>query len=179
MELEQTDLNCQVPSLQQIAEGPGEVPPESFSRRVKLAIRRRLNPTKERTLKKHTNNLMNRFRKATGKSTKPASPPQKNPPLQTGDVVRVRSMEEIKSTLDNWGLLKGCGFMPEMAEYCGTTQRVHKRMERFVDERDLRVKKCRGIILLDGVECHGTAQFGTCDRSCLFFWREEWLEKIG
>jgi hypothetical protein len=26
--------------------------------------------------------------------------------------------------------------------------------------------------------CKGTAEFGTCDRSCFVFWREEWLEKI-
>ena len=68
--------------------------------------------------------------------------------------------------------------MPEQEQYCGTTQRVHKRMERFVDERDLRVKRTKGIILLEGVMCQGTADFGSCDRSCFYFWREEWLEKI-
>jgi hypothetical protein len=67
--------------------------------------------------------------------------------------------------------------MPEMAQYCGTTQRVLKPMKRFVDERDLLVKKSRGIILLEGVMCQGTAEFGNCDRSCFVFWREEWLEK--
>jgi hypothetical protein len=69
--------------------------------------------------------------------------------------------------------------MPEMIQYCGTFQRVLKRMQRFVDERDLRVKKASGIILLAGVMCQGTADFGSCDRSCLYFWREEWLEKVG
>ena len=68
--------------------------------------------------------------------------------------------------------------MPEQEQYCGTTHRVHKRMERFVDERDLRVKRSRGIILLEGVMCEGTAEFGSCDRSCFYFWREEWLEKV-
>ena len=68
--------------------------------------------------------------------------------------------------------------MPEMVEYCNTEQRVHKVMQRFVDERDLRVKKVNGIILLEGVLCQGTADFGSCDRSCFFFWRQEWLEKI-
>jgi len=70
-------------------------------------------------------------------------------------------------------------FMPnEMSIYCGTTQRVLKRMERFVDERDYRVKKCNGIILLEGLNCQGTTDYGRCDRNCYFFWREEWLEKI-
>ncbi len=69
--------------------------------------------------------------------------------------------------------------MPEMAQYCGTHQRVLKPLARFVDERDLSVKTARGIVLLEGVTCSGTADFGPCDRSCLFFWREEWLEQVG
>jgi hypothetical protein len=68
--------------------------------------------------------------------------------------------------------------MPEMEIYCGTTQRVLKPLQRFVDERDLRVKRSTGIILLEGVMCQGTADFGKCDRSCFYFWREEWLEKV-
>jgi hypothetical protein len=51
-------------------------------------------------------------------------------------------------------------------------------MEKFLDERDYRVKKCKGIILLEGAICGGTAYFGRCDRACFFFWREEWLEKL-
>ena len=89
------------------------------------------------------------------------------------------TLEEIEATLNHWRQLKGCGFMPEMEGYCGTTQRVLKRVERFVDERDLLVKKARGIVFLDGVFCQGTADFGPCDRTCYFFWREEWLEKVG
>ena len=68
--------------------------------------------------------------------------------------------------------------MPQMEQYCSTTQRVFKSLARFVDERDLRVKKASGIVLLEGVMCQGTAEFGRCDRSCFLFWREEWLENI-
>jgi hypothetical protein len=98
--------------------------------------------------------------------------------LRAGDLVRVRGKGEIRATLDRWNRLNGCAYLEEMSLYCGTTQRVFKRLERFLDERDYRVKKCRGIVLLEGVFCHGTADFGNCDRSCFFFWREEWLEKI-
>lgn len=97
--------------------------------------------------------------------------------LKSGDLVRVRSMQEIRGTLDNWNKLKGCSFMEEMHQYCGTIQRVHKRVETFLDERDYRAKRCKGIYLLEGVMCQGTVDFGPCDRSCFFFWREEWLEK--
>jgi hypothetical protein len=98
--------------------------------------------------------------------------------LQPGDFVRVRSKHEIKSTLDKWNQLKKCSFMEEMWLYCGTTQRVFKRVEKFLDERDYLLKKCKGIVILEGAFCEGTKDFGPCDRSCFFFWREEWLEKI-
>jgi len=28
------------------------------------------------------------------------------------------------------------------------------------------------------VYCQGTPDLGRCDRSCFYFWREEWLEKL-
>ena len=101
-----------------------------------------------------------------------------NEGLQAGDRVRVLSKEEIQTTLNRWNQLKGCAFMEEMGPYCGTTQRVFKRVEKFLDERDYLVKKCNGVVILDGVMCQGTKDFGPCDRSCFFFWREEWLERI-
>ena len=68
--------------------------------------------------------------------------------------------------------------MQEMLPYCGTNQKVFKRVEGFLDERDYLMKRCNGIVILQGVICNGTRDFAKCDRSCYFFWREEWLEKI-
>jgi hypothetical protein len=98
--------------------------------------------------------------------------------LQAGDLVRVKSREEIQATLNRWNQLKGCSFMEEMAPYCGTTQRVLKRVDQFLDERNYQVRRPKGIVLLDGLFCEGTIDFGRCDRMCFFFWREEWLEKL-
>jgi hypothetical protein len=181
MKLQQGQLDCQIPCLQLVAEGIAEVPPESLSRRLKLAVRRRLSPHRERKFKRRTNDLFNWIFRLAGGSERPAAvlaAAGATAKLKAGDRVRVRSEKEIQATLNHWRQLKGCTFMPEMVEYCGTTQRVHKRMERFVDERDLRVKRCKGIILLEGLHCQGTAEFGPCDRSCYYFWRKEWLEKI-
>jgi hypothetical protein len=181
MKLEESGLACQLPCYAQVAEGRAAAPPKSLGRRVKLFIRRHVSPTRERALRAYTNNLMNRFASLTGKPTRPTAPPEALAAtnLQAGDVVRVRSRAEIEATLDHWRQLKGCSFMAaEMEQYCGTTRRVFKRVERFVDERDLRVKKARGIVFLEGVFCTGTADFGPCDRTCYLFWREEWLEKI-
>jgi len=180
MKLQESNLNCQIPGLQLIAEGGAEMPPQSFLRQVKVFIRRHLTTGREREFKKFTNDLLNRYALFRGRSGKPrvASNPLTVQSLESGDWVRVRSLDEIQDTLNNWRQLKGCTFMPEMVAYCGTTQRVLKPLQRFVDERDLRVKRSTGIILLEDVMCQGTADFGNCDRSCLYFWRVEWLEKI-
>ena len=99
-------------------------------------------------------------------------------PYNRGDLVRVRSREDILATLDPFKELKGCAFLPEMYRYCGTQQRVLRSMQHFMDERDYKLKKVRGVILLENVICNGTPTFGDCDRCCFLFWREEWLEKI-
>lgn len=103
------------------------------------------------------------------------------PPATTfaaGDLVRVRGEAEIAATLDQWGKLKGCRFMPEMRPYCRTQQTVLKPLERFFDEREYALKKAKGLVLLQDVMCQGVALSGRCDRSCFFFWRVEWLEKL-
>ena len=99
-------------------------------------------------------------------------------PLQPGDRVRVKTSAEIQETLNRWNRLKGCSFMDEMWQYCGTEQRVMKRVEKFLDERDYRVRKCKRLVILEGLICQGTRSFGACDRSCFYFWREEWLDKL-
>jgi hypothetical protein len=98
--------------------------------------------------------------------------------IKAGDLVKIKSKEEIRKTLDGWNKLKGCGFMDEMEEYCGTVQKVKKKVEFFMDERDYLIKKCKNIVLLENVFCQGVKLIGRCDRSCHFFWRVEWLELL-
>ncbi len=169
---------CQFASLRDVAEGYDKTPPASFVRHIKLFIRRHISPSQERALYKQADAII---AKSKGKemSYRDTTKNIKSLLLKEGDLVRVKSKEEIRATLDNLGKLKGCSFMEsEMSPYCGSVHHVHKSMERFVDERELRVKKCKGLILLDGVMCQGTTSFGRCDRSCYIFWREEWLERI-
>lgn len=172
---------CQFASLKYIAEGNDKTPPASPIRHLKLFIRRHISPKNERVLYIFVNSMIDRLHifKNDKKPSVEISEKVKSIPIKEGDLVRVKSKEDIKSTLNNLGKLKGCSFMEnEMSPYCGTVHRVHKTMERFVDERELRIKKCKGLILLEGVMCQGTTAFGRCDRSCFVFWREEWLERV-
>ena len=111
-------------------------------------------------------------RAAGAASTAPA------PRFAPGDLVRVRSREEIAATLDARGMLRGCGLMEGMWQYCGTTQQVFKPVTRFLNESDYQVKSARGLVLLQNLTCEGTAKYGRCDRACFYFWREEWLEPV-
>ena len=98
--------------------------------------------------------------------------------LNPGDRVRVKSQQEIQALLNPWQEQNGCAFMEEMWIYCGTEQVVKKRVEEFLDEATLRMHTSKGLILLEDLFCEGTIDFGRCDRSCYYFWREEWLEKL-
>lgn len=171
---------CQFSSLSSIAEGNAKAPQQSLLRKFKLFIRRRLTTKQDRKLHRYANTLISLFYKSGDKKnvTYDSEFIKQAQIFKSGDLVRVRSKEEIELTLNHLGQLKGCSFMDVMIPYCGTIQHVFKPMERFVDERDLTVKRCSGLILLDGVICQGTTQFGRCDRSCLMFWRQEWLQKI-
>jgi hypothetical protein len=129
-----------------------------------------------RIVKRRVRFLANLVRKAL-QSKDSAGAPKRQTGFEPLDCVRIKSREEIQGTLDAWNELKGCGFMEEMWQYCGSERRIFKHVERFLDERDYRVKKAKGVYLLEGLICQGTVDFGPCDRSCFFFWREEWLER--
>jgi len=171
---------CQTQCWPAMSEGVVDNEPQSLQKRAKMMLKRRLSHRTKRRLKVYANRLINWFAKLGGKSK--ASPvtatDSKASRLRAGDLVRVRPREEIEATLDAFNELRGCMFMEAMWPYCGTTQRVLKTVERFVDERDYRVKRARGLILLEGLICEGTPDYGRCDRACFYFWREEWLEKI-
>jgi hypothetical protein len=169
---------CQLYCLPKVADENVEARAQSIRRRIKLMLKRHLSPYTKRNLKKIVARWVVRFSNLFRRS---ASPPARSAAVtdfQAGDLVRIRSREEIEATLNCWHEFRGCAFMDEMWQYCGTTQRVFKPVRYFLDERDYRLKKCKGLVILEGVICEGMKEYGPCDRSCFFFWRDEWLEKI-
>lgn len=170
---------CQIPCLPRIADGPATLEPQPLARRIKRVLARPWNYHVKRWLKR-IDHAFASLRLTRGDDRQQAASKVSDlaVSLQAGDWVRVRPREEIEATLDRWKELKGCAFLEYMWPYCGTTQQVLQPMERFLDERDYKVKKVKGIVLLKDVVCHGTPVFGRCDRCCHLFWRVEWLEKI-
>ncbi len=98
--------------------------------------------------------------------------------LRAGDIVEVRSPEEILATLDETGRLDAMPFMPEMLEFCGKRFRVYKRADKTCDNiKDWSLRRVQNAVHLTGVRCGGAAH-GDCQASCLIFWREAWLKRV-
>jgi hypothetical protein len=98
--------------------------------------------------------------------------------LRPGELVRIRSRDEILDTLNDDLLNRGLGFEEEMARYCGRTARVRARVERCLDEKTGRLLSMKSpCIILDDLVCEGVYNAG-CPREFVPFWREIWLERV-
>jgi hypothetical protein len=101
--------------------------------------------------------------------------------LKAGDLVRVKSYEEILATLDTDNKNRGMAFDAELVPYCGEIHRVRGRVERFIDERTGYLKKMKTpAVILEGAYCR--ARYSNhrmfCPRSIYSWWREVWLERV-
>jgi hypothetical protein len=172
--------DCQIPCLPRFSQGYADLEPQPLVKRLKRALARPWNYHVKKRLKQidRAFNEQSFKNKHQDQNRTDAQRVEAKLSLQAGDWVRVRSREEIEATLDRWKELKGCAFLEYMWQYCDTRQQVLQPMERFLDERDYKVKKVKGLVLLKDVICRGTPVFGRCDRCCHLFWRVEWLEKI-
>jgi hypothetical protein len=106
---------------------------------------------------------------------------QLNARLRPGDLVEVKTPEEILQTLDAKGTLNELPFMPEMLVFCGQKFRISRRAEvtcaSIPDMISPRGFKTNDVVTLDGVRCSGAAHDG-CQKACAIFWRETWLRKV-
>jgi hypothetical protein len=102
--------------------------------------------------------------------------------LQPGELVKVRTPEEIAATLDQRGENRGLSFDREMLVYCGQTLRVKEGVRRIIDEKNGRMLKIpRDCIILDGVCCSGELSVcgrWFCPRGIYPFWREDWVQRV-
>lgn len=110
------------------------------------------------------------------KGTPPAEGETLN--LQPGEWVRVRSLDEISTTLDDNRKCKGLFFMVEMEKFCGRKFKVFKKVEIIKLESTGEVRKLRSpTVFLEDAYCNGERHSG-CDRACFHFWRESWLKRV-
>lgn len=98
--------------------------------------------------------------------------------LQPGELVEIKSKEEILATLDNTGHNRGLRFDVEELRYCGTRARVLRHVNRIVDEGTGKIIRLpNDCVILEGVICPGDYH-QYCPRSIYPFWREIWLRRV-
>jgi hypothetical protein len=98
--------------------------------------------------------------------------------LRVGELVEVRSEQEILATLDEHGRLDAMPFMPEMLQFCGKRFRVDKRAFKTCDQvNNSGMYRVDRAVHLGGARCDGQAH-GGCQAACLLYWKEAWLKRV-
>lgn len=97
--------------------------------------------------------------------------------LRPGELVQVRTKEEIIPTLDGQNKNRGLLFDSEMLPYCGNIYRVLRRVNRIVDEKTGKMMNMKyPCIVLEGVVCQSDFH-RLCPRAIYSYWREGWLRR--
>jgi hypothetical protein len=99
--------------------------------------------------------------------------------LQAGELIEVRTLDEIKATLDDDQRNRGLWFDEEMADLCGKRGRVLYRVERLIDEKTGRMLKItKDLYVVAGmVSCQGIYH-KLCTRNAIAMMREAWLKRV-
>lgn len=109
--------------------------------------------------------------------------PGHEPPLdlRPGELVQVKTKEEIAATLSPKGKHRGLWFDREMMPFCGRTFRVRQRIRRIIDERDGHMIEIKNdCVTLEGSVCSGDQSVlrWFCPRAIYPYWRECWLRRL-
>jgi hypothetical protein len=102
--------------------------------------------------------------------------------LQPGELVRIKSHEEILRTLNTSSMNRGLYWDAEEVPYCGGTYPVLRRVNMIIDEKTGRMQEMKTpCVILDSVVCQGRYSECRmfCPRSIYPYWREIWLERVG
>lgn len=101
--------------------------------------------------------------------------------LQPGELVRVKSYDDILMTVDRRNNNRGLYFDAELVPYCGGTYRVKARVQKFLNEKTGRLSELKTpAVILENVWCRSrySACRMNCPRSIHSWWRESWLERV-
>lgn len=99
--------------------------------------------------------------------------------LRRGDLVRLKSFDDIAATLAEDGTLDALPFMEEMLQFAGNPLVVEARADKTCDTIDNTgpTRRMTGTVHLQGARCDGS-RHGGCQAYCLLFFKEEWLERV-
>jgi len=97
--------------------------------------------------------------------------------LQRGEMVQIKSKEEIRATLDANAKNRGLQIDYELLRHAGKQFRVLRRVNRIILETTGKMKEIRNTVLLDNGGCEGLCR-RACARTSHPMWREAWLKRV-
>jgi hypothetical protein len=109
-----------------------------------------------------------------------ASTPKEELDLQPGELVEVKSHDEILKTVDVDLRNRGMKYNTELTPACGKTFRVEQRVSRIIEEHTGRMITMKNpCITLEGVYCEAlyTHYSLLCTRRVTPYFREAWLKR--
>ena len=98
--------------------------------------------------------------------------------LQPGELVEVKSFDEILETLDQSGMNRGLRFYYDLKQHCGKKFKVRNRLDRMINEATGEMVEVKNTVILENVNCTYEYQSYGCPRSKFHYWREIWLKRI-
>ena len=106
--------------------------------------------------------------------------------LKPGELVRIKPLDQIVSTLNRKKRNRGMAICHEMTLCCGTVAEVRYRVDHVIEELSGKMRELRHTVTLQGRhgekslcdECLCYGEMGDCPRGELMYWREIWLERV-
>lgn len=101
--------------------------------------------------------------------------------LEPGELVEIRTKEDILQTVNAHNKNRGLQIDEEMTRYCGGRFRVRSRVTQIINESTGEMMSFSNpCIVLDGVDCLGeyADRRLLCPRRITTYWREIWLTRV-
>jgi hypothetical protein len=104
--------------------------------------------------------------------------PQQSLHLRQGELVQVKSIENIIDTLDEKAHNRGLYFGPGMRMLSGGEYRVERHLDKIIVDGTGEMRSLRDTVYLEKSPCEcAYVAFGGCSRCEFAYWREIWLRR--
>jgi len=130
-----------------------------------------------------------RFGRALGADGRIRRPQKRTPSatldLKPGELIRIKTLDQIAETLDHKSRNRGMAVCLEMLRLCGREADVRYRVDRVIDEATGVMREFADTVTVHHVrnsetlaeECLCYNELGDCPRGEIMYWREVWLER--
>jgi len=97
--------------------------------------------------------------------------------LKPGEIVEVKTKDDISSTINVYAQNRGLTIDYEMLRHSGRHFRVMQRVDRIILETTGKMREINNTVLLEGNVCEGVCR-RVCSRASYPMWREAWLKRV-